>query len=169
MKVERIAECSPRSILQYFWPALSDNWSSILSGCLRQVWLYNQQSIYIYAYKCLCQCVGKVYYPNVNCVWFDMLGPIISENDPPFFAPWVTSPTNLVKNLKPWNLSNWQKSMFKSGDSHTVWTWNSSIELELYIESIADQTDHFANAFVCENVSYSYSVHYWQLKPFCLE
>ena len=31
--------------------------------------LYNQQSIYIYAYKCLCQCVGKVYYyPNVNCV-----------------------------------------------------------------------------------------------------
>ena len=26
MKVESIAECSPRSILQYFWPALSDNW-----------------------------------------------------------------------------------------------------------------------------------------------
>ena len=25
MKVESIAECSPRSILQYFWPALSDN------------------------------------------------------------------------------------------------------------------------------------------------
>ena len=28
--------------------------------------VYNQQSIYIYAYKCLCQCVGKVYYPNVK-------------------------------------------------------------------------------------------------------
>ena len=27
MKVESIAECSPWSILQYFWPALSDNWS----------------------------------------------------------------------------------------------------------------------------------------------
>ena len=27
MKVERIAECSPWSILQYFWPALSDNGS----------------------------------------------------------------------------------------------------------------------------------------------
>ena len=26
MKVERIAECSPWSILQYFWPALSDTW-----------------------------------------------------------------------------------------------------------------------------------------------
>ena len=25
MKVERIAECSPWSILQYFWPALSDD------------------------------------------------------------------------------------------------------------------------------------------------
>ena len=51
---------------------------------LKQVLLryrYNQQSIYIYAYKCLCQCVGKVYNPNV-----DMLGPIISENDPPFFC-----------------------------------------------------------------------------------
>ena len=66
MKVRRIAECFPWSILQYFWPALSNNWSSDLSGRLRQVLLYNQQSIYIYAYKCLCQCVGKVYYPNVN-------------------------------------------------------------------------------------------------------
>ena len=62
-----------------------------MSGRLRQVLLYNQQSIYIYAYKCLCQCVGKVYYPNVNCGYFDMLGPIITENDPQFFAPWVTS------------------------------------------------------------------------------
>ena len=27
MKVESIAECSRWSILQYFWPALGDNWS----------------------------------------------------------------------------------------------------------------------------------------------
>ena len=27
MKFESIAEYSPWSILQYFWPALSDNWS----------------------------------------------------------------------------------------------------------------------------------------------
>ena len=67
MKVERIAECSPWSILQYFWPALSDNWSTFLSGGLRLFLLYNHQSIYIYAYKCLCQCVGKVYNPIVNC------------------------------------------------------------------------------------------------------
>ena len=46
MKVERFAECSPWSILQYFWPALSDNGSwkpilvFILSGRLRQVLLY---------------------------------------------------------------------------------------------------------------------------------
>ena len=53
MKVKRIAECSPWSILQYFLPASIDNWSSFLSGCLRQVLLYNQQSIYIYTYKCL--------------------------------------------------------------------------------------------------------------------
>ena len=50
MKVERITEC----ILQYVWPALSDNWFSSLSGRLRQVLLYNQQSIYIYAYTSVC-------------------------------------------------------------------------------------------------------------------
>ena len=54
MNVKMIAECSPWSILQYSGPALSDNWSSFLNGHLRQ------QSIYIYAYKCLCQCVGKL-------------------------------------------------------------------------------------------------------------
>ena len=47
MKVESIAECSPWSILQYFWPALSNNQYSenqflvfFLSGHLRQVLLY---------------------------------------------------------------------------------------------------------------------------------
>ena len=45
MKVETIAECSPWSIMQYFWPALSYNWSwnqfsvFYLSGHLRQVLL----------------------------------------------------------------------------------------------------------------------------------
>ena len=27
MKVKSIAECSPPSILQHFWPLLSDSWS----------------------------------------------------------------------------------------------------------------------------------------------
>ena len=46
MKVESIAECSLWSILQYFWPALSDNryWKPIFvifwRGRLRQVFLY---------------------------------------------------------------------------------------------------------------------------------
>ena len=46
MKVNSIAECSPWSILQYFWPALSDiqSWKTILdfflSDRLRQVLLY---------------------------------------------------------------------------------------------------------------------------------
>ena len=34
MKVKSIAECSPWSILQYFWLALSDNWS------LNQFWSF---------------------------------------------------------------------------------------------------------------------------------
>ena len=46
MKVESIAECSPWSILQYFWPALSDIWSwkpifgLLYSGHYKQVLLY---------------------------------------------------------------------------------------------------------------------------------
>ena len=45
MKIESIAECSRWSILQYFWPALSDNWywnqfSVSESGRLTQVLLY---------------------------------------------------------------------------------------------------------------------------------
>ena len=46
MKVESIAECSTWSALQYFWPALSDNWYWKLifgifeSGHFTQVLLY---------------------------------------------------------------------------------------------------------------------------------
>ena len=46
MKVESIAECSPWSILQYFWPTLSDNrnWKPVflffMSDRLKQVLLY---------------------------------------------------------------------------------------------------------------------------------
>ena len=49
MKVEIIAECSPWGILQYFWPALSDNWSwkpafgLFYSGRFRKVLLYNKR------------------------------------------------------------------------------------------------------------------------------
>ena len=45
-KDESIAECSPWRILQYFWPALSDNWSwkpicgLFESGCFTQVLQY---------------------------------------------------------------------------------------------------------------------------------
>ena len=48
MKVKSIAECSKGSILQYFWPALSDNrsWKPIFglleSGRFTQVLLYIQ-------------------------------------------------------------------------------------------------------------------------------
>ena len=48
MKVRSIAECSPWSILQYFQPALSNNWSwkpifgLFESGHFRQVLLYTK-------------------------------------------------------------------------------------------------------------------------------
>ena len=46
MKVKSIAECSKESILQYFWPTLSNNWSwkqifgLFESDCFTQVLLY---------------------------------------------------------------------------------------------------------------------------------
>ena len=112
----------PWSILQYFWPALSDNWSSFLSGPLRQSLLYNQQSIYIYAYKCLCQCVGKVYYQNVN-----MLGPIISEKYSPFFAPWVTSAHQ-----------SWKKSegLWIQCIGSTIWPAHETLVLTAHAQSL---------------------------------
>ena len=48
MKVKSIAECSKWSILQYFWPALSNNWSwksnfgLFKSVCFTQVLLYTK-------------------------------------------------------------------------------------------------------------------------------
>ena len=51
MKVKSIAECSKGSILQYFWPALSDNWSwkpvfgVFKSGHFTQVLLYTLLSV----------------------------------------------------------------------------------------------------------------------------
>ena len=54
MKVETIAECSPWSILQYFWPALSDNysWKPICglfkSGSFTQVLLYVSSEVILY-------------------------------------------------------------------------------------------------------------------------
>ena len=59
MKVESITECSPWSILQYFWPALSDNWSwkpifgVFESGCFRQVLLSCIRLLHFLKYQAL--------------------------------------------------------------------------------------------------------------------
>ena len=63
--------------------------------------MYTQQSIYIYAYKRLCQCVGKVYYPNVNCGQFDMLGPSFQKMTDNILLRGSLRPPDLEKNLKP--------------------------------------------------------------------
>ena len=44
--------------------------------------------------------------------------------------------------------------------------------MTLYTESVANQTDHFADIFVLENVAYGYDVVTFestQSTPFCLE
>ena len=54
MKVESIAECSWSSILQYFWPALSDNrsWKTIFGvlggGRFTQFYCRYQKTLILY-------------------------------------------------------------------------------------------------------------------------
>ena len=47
MKVKSIAECSKGSILQYFWPALSNNWSWKPSFRLFESSRFTQVLLYI--------------------------------------------------------------------------------------------------------------------------
>ena len=105
MKVKRIAECSPWSILQYFWPALSDNWSCFLSGCLRQVLLYNQHSIYI-MHTSACVRVYVKYTKQMSTVFsLICLGPSFQKMTHHFLLHWSLRPTNLEKNLMPCRLA----------------------------------------------------------------
>ena len=50
MKVESIAECSPQSILQYFWPALSENWSWKPIFGLFEIGYFTQVLLYMIIY-----------------------------------------------------------------------------------------------------------------------
>ena len=99
MKVKSIAECSPWSILQYVWHALSDNWSSFFSSCFRKVYCIISSQC-TYAYKCLCQCVGKVHYQMSTVVSLICLGPSFQKMTLHFLLHRSLRPTNLEKNLK---------------------------------------------------------------------
>ena len=64
--------------------------------------MYNQQSIYIYAYKCLCQCVGKYTTQMSTVVSLICLGPSFQKMTHHFLLHGSLSPTNLEKkNLMP--------------------------------------------------------------------
>ena len=78
------------------------NWSSFLSGHLRQILLYNQQSIYIICInKCLCQCVGKAYYEMSTVFSLICLGPSFQKMTHHFLLHGSPRLTNLEQNLKP--------------------------------------------------------------------
>ena len=67
--------------------------------------------------------------------------------------------------------------MFKSGDLHMLfehgfWIWKylkwaqSYLHDVIYTESVADQTDHLADVFVCENLwkSTDYNILYMKVQ-----
>ena len=48
--------------------------------------------------------------------------------------------------------------LFEHGGLNLIILKQPCIICMLYKESVADQTDHFANVFVCENIAFSYDV-----------
>ena len=60
MKFESIAKCSPWSILQYFWPALSDNWSWKSIFGLFFEWLFYT------GFTVLFFCSWKLFYASMS-------------------------------------------------------------------------------------------------------
>ena len=77
MKVESIAECSSWSILQYFWPAISDNWSWKLIICLFESDHFTQVLLYLkiqFHVKYGSYCLYPKYFDSHTCtlfVWLD--------------------------------------------------------------------------------------------------
>ena len=55
MKVESVAECSKGSILQYFWPALSENWSRKPFFVFLRV---------VVLYRFYCTCITVIFWRN---------------------------------------------------------------------------------------------------------
>ena len=75
MKIESIAQCSPWSILQYFWPALSNNWflkpifCLFLSGHFTQVLLYIRPlTRWICQHGCLKEALAHIRSVPKSCV-----------------------------------------------------------------------------------------------------
>ena len=72
MKVESIAECSHWSILQNFWPALSDYWCSkpifflLEGGRLRQVLLYHTSPQFLYNINSLVSSYKHVFTSKIE-------------------------------------------------------------------------------------------------------
>ena len=81
--------------------------SAILLICIKRqlvflncvVLLYNQQSIYIYAYTCLCQCVGKYTTQMSTVVSLICLGPSFQKMTHHFLLHGSLRPTNLQKKI----------------------------------------------------------------------
>ena len=72
MKTERVAECSPWSIMQYFWPALSNNLSFFWVAALDR---FNCiiSSQYTYMHTSVYVSVKVKYTTRMSTVQFDML------------------------------------------------------------------------------------------------
>ena len=75
MKVESIAECSPWSILRYFWPALSCHWSCKAILCLFESGRFTKGLLYLLyisslmmhweAFKSLCMLNYWMFHSNI--------------------------------------------------------------------------------------------------------
>ena len=73
--------------------------------------MYNFEQVMFYCiissqYICVSVKIKYTSQMSTLVLKVDMLGPTISENDPPFLLHWSLRPTNFEKNLKPYSYSD---------------------------------------------------------------
>ena len=97
MKVDSIAECSPWSILQYFWPALRNNWSWKPIFCLFESGRFTQ-----------------VLHVKIACV-STSYGSTYSQLQPVYLAFLQCGQTCTLSVIGIWEIQSWEcerKSIF---------------------------------------------------------
>ena len=115
-KVESIAECSTWSILQYFWPALSDNWSWI-PICDLFEWPFTQ--VYITQnvqarQNVLLICLGWCFAPQ-STFFFSVMSGRFHD-----FLGWITKQSIHGWKFKISKIPNFRNSIFKTCKMLTI-------------------------------------------------
>ena len=132
MKVESIAECSLWSILQYFWTALSDNWSWKPIFCLFESGRFTQVLLYFLIQLSLCWCFTSQ-STNFQSCWDKFLSSIIITADKASCLRTQYSASNVSRTRDPSipckHSSNWALRFSIQLSKHVFCVLNRTVSL----------------------------------------